>query len=79
MTYWVRFLVVGDTAYGGLWLRCAKNTELIRDKYYRTGYSLEVYEQFVEFEVFGYFLYPIIGMQRMSSLKQWAQVLYRLF
>jgi len=54
----IKFIVVGDTAYGEQLVKDAQASELIRDKMVFAGYSLNVLDNLAEFDVFGYPLNP---------------------
>lgn len=54
----IRFIVVGDTKYGGQLLGDVHHSEKIRDKVLFAGYSFDVLGELASFDVFGYPLNP---------------------
>lgn len=54
----IQFVVVGDKTYGEQLIKDAQSSKIIKDKMVFKGYSLNVLEDFAEFDVFGYPLNP---------------------
>lgn len=54
----IRFLIVGDTSYGEQLVKDIQNSRIIKDKTVFTGYSLNVFDNLADFDVFGYPLNP---------------------
>lgn len=54
----IKFIIVGDTTYGNKMVLDAQNSKVLRNKIVFEGYSLNIFENLSEFDVFGYPLNP---------------------